>query len=156
MKLGAWVSKKVKFLLKTVSWVSLHTLAKIIKGGSLTVFQKFSRPNWTKMSEISINTLENIDEVDQIILLTTCTTKLHRYYRITLHFLDFHQKIFSWNSTPLLLTPLFIAFTRVNSYRSTHLKLVTNKSFQSALRNYHVFKASYSQSMKLWFSPARI
>ena len=41
------------------------------------------------MSEISINTVKNIDEIDQIILLTTCTTKLHRYYRITLHFLDF-------------------------------------------------------------------
>ena len=44
--------------------------------------------------QISINTVENIDEVDQIIFLTTCTTKLHRYYRVTLHFLDFQQKNF--------------------------------------------------------------
>ena len=43
------------------------------------------------MSEISINTVENNDEIDQIILLTTCTTQLHRYYRVTLLFLDFHQ-----------------------------------------------------------------
>ena len=46
------------------------------------------------MSEISINTVENMDEVDQIILLTTFTTKLDRYYRVTLHFLDFHQQVF--------------------------------------------------------------
>ena len=61
------------------------------------------------MSEISINKVENIDEIDQIILLTTCTTKLHRYYRVTLHFLDFHQKYFpeiphpSFYYPPLLL-----------------------------------------------------
>ena len=47
------------------------TFAKVIKGGSLTVFQKFSRPSWTKLSEISINTVENIDEIDQIFLLNT-------------------------------------------------------------------------------------
>ena len=55
------------------------------------------------MSEIFINTVENIDEVEQIILLTTCTTKLHRYYRVTLHFLDFHQKNFPEIPPPLLL-----------------------------------------------------
>ena len=43
------------------------------------------------MSEISINTVENIDEIDQIILLTTCTTKLHSYYRVTLHFFYVHN-----------------------------------------------------------------
>ena len=64
------------------------------RGGSLTVFPKFSRPKGTKMSEIAINIVENIDEVEQIVFLTTCTTKLHRYYRVTLHFLDFHQKNF--------------------------------------------------------------
>ena len=41
-----------------------------------------------------MNTVENIDEVEQIILLTTCTTKLHRYYRVTLHFLNFYQNFF--------------------------------------------------------------
>ena len=46
------------------------------------------------MSEISINAVENIDEVEQIILPTTCTTKLHRYHRVTLHFLDFPHKNF--------------------------------------------------------------
>ena len=60
------------------------------------------------MSEISINTVENIDEVEQIILLTTCTTKLHRYYRVTLHFLDFHQKNFPDIPTPLITTPLLL------------------------------------------------
>ena len=70
------------------------------RGGSLTVFPKFSRPSWTKMSEISINTVENIAEVEQIILLTTCTTKLHSYYRVTLHFFYFHQKIFPEIPTP--------------------------------------------------------
>ena len=42
------------------------------------------------MSEISVNTVENIDEVEQIIFLTTCTTKLLRCYRVTLHSLDVH------------------------------------------------------------------
>ena len=46
------------------------------------------------MSEIPINTVENIAEVEQIMLLITCTTKSNRYYRITLHFLDFHQRMF--------------------------------------------------------------
>ena len=43
------------------------------------------------MSEISINTVENIDEVEQKSLLITCTKKLQRYYRVTLHFLDFRK-----------------------------------------------------------------
>ena len=39
----------------------LFTLAKVF-----TIFPKFSSPSWTKVSEISIiNTLQNIDEVEQ-------------------------------------------------------------------------------------------
>ena len=53
------------------------------------------------MSEISINTVKNIDELEQICLLTTCTTKLHVCYRVTLHF-GFSPKI------PLLLNPLIL------------------------------------------------
>ena len=53
-----------------------------------------------------MNTLENIDEVDQMILLTTCTTKLHRYYRVTLQFLDFHKKIFCKISPPFANRPI--------------------------------------------------
>ena len=34
-----------------------------------------------------------------------CTTKLHRYYRVTLHFLDFHKKHFPKLTFPLLITP---------------------------------------------------
>ena len=63
------------------------------------------------MSEISINTVENIDEIDQIILLTTFTTKLHRYYRVTLHFLDFHQQVF-----PQILSPPFY-YLRESTYQ---------------------------------------
>ena len=57
------------------------------------IYPKFSEKSWTQMSEMSINTVKNIDEVEQICLLTSFTTKLHRYYRVTLHFLDFHKKI---------------------------------------------------------------
>ena len=32
---------------------------------------------------VSINTVKNIDDAEQISLLATGTTKLHRYYRIT-------------------------------------------------------------------------
>ena len=39
------------------------------------------------MSEISIDTEENIDEVEQKSMQTTFTTKLHRYYRVSPNFL---------------------------------------------------------------------
>ena len=42
---------------------------------------------------VFINTAENIDAVGQINLPTSCTTKL-QFYRVTLLFLDFHQKKF--------------------------------------------------------------
>ena len=61
-----------------------------------------------------MNTVENIDEVEQISLLTTCTTRLHRSYRVTLHFLEIHQNI-SEISIPLLLDPPYITFTRVDN-----------------------------------------
>ena len=61
---------------------------------------------------MNTKTVENIYEVEQISLLTTYTTKLHRHYRVTLHYLNFHQK-FSGNSTTLLLPPPFITFARV-------------------------------------------
>ena len=60
------------------------------------------------MSEISMNTVKNIDEVEQINLLTTSTTKLHRYYRVTLHFLDFHQKNFPEIPTPPFINSLLL------------------------------------------------
>ena len=51
------------------------------------------------MSEISIDTVEKIDEGEQKSLLTTYTTKLLSFYRVTLYFLSFHKKIYE-NSTP--------------------------------------------------------
>ena len=91
------------------------TLAKVIK--SFTIFPKISRPRWTKMSEISLNIVENIDEDTQKSLLITCTTKLHNIIWSTYIFSIFTKKI-SWNSTPppfgnppfinpLLLTPFY-------------------------------------------------
>ena len=71
--------------------------------GSLTIFPKFSRLIRTKVNKISKNTEVNIDKVEQKTLLTIGTTKLHRYYRVTLHFLDFHQKKFPEIPPPLLL-----------------------------------------------------
>ena len=47
------------------------------------------------MSERSINAVENIAEVQKIGLLTTYAKKLHRYYRVTLQFLNFHRQNFS-------------------------------------------------------------
>ena len=64
------------------------------------IFPKFSRPSWTKMSEISRNAAEDIGKIEQINVLTTSTTKLHRYYRVTLYLLDFHQKHFRKIPTP--------------------------------------------------------
>ena len=60
------------------------------------------------MSEKSMNTVEHTDEVEQISLLSSCTTKLHRYNRVTL--LIFIKKKLSENSThtPLLLPPLLL------------------------------------------------
>ena len=62
------------------------------------------------MSEISINAVDIIDEVEQKSLLITCTAKLHRYYGVTLNFLDFHQKNFpNIPPLPLSLTPLLLS-----------------------------------------------
>ena len=55
---------------------------------------------------MNTKTVENIYEVEQISLLTTYTTKLRRYYRVTLHYLNFRQKI-SENSTPPVITSLW-------------------------------------------------
>ena len=63
--------------------------------------------------EISVNTEENIAEVEQKSLLTNCTTKLLRYYGVTLHFLDFHQKnVPKIPPLPVLLTPLLLLHLR--------------------------------------------
>ena len=72
------------------------------------------------MNEISINTVENIYEIYQIILLTTCTTKLHSYYRVTLHFSDFHQKnVSEIPPTPLLFTPFYYLCESMLEVRNT-------------------------------------
>ena len=55
---------------------------KVIQGGLLPFSKYFLGHVEQKMSETTINTVENIDEVGQRSLLTTCTTKLHRYYRV--------------------------------------------------------------------------
>ena len=67
------------------------------------------------MCEISISTVENIDEVEQISLQTTCSTKLYRYYRVTLNFLVFTKKNFRKFHLQPLLNPPFITFARVQS-----------------------------------------
>ena len=71
-----------------------------------------------------MNTVKNIDEVDQIILLTTSTTKLH------IHFLDFHNKKIPKIQTPLLLTPPFITIARVgfNHGRQRHLSCISSST----------------------------
>ena len=54
---------------------AICTLAKVIKGGGLLLFSKnFPILSWTKICEISIDLAENIDEVEQISFLSTCTT----------------------------------------------------------------------------------
>ena len=72
------------------------------------IFPTFSRPSLRKMSEISINTVENFGQVKQISLLTTCTTKLHRYHGVKQHifaysnlnFREFHPTLLlPWEST---------------------------------------------------------
>ena len=51
------------------------TLTKVIIEG---ISDDFPKLVLAKLSETSINLIENIDEVEKIILLTTFTTKLHR------------------------------------------------------------------------------
>ena len=90
------------------------------------------------MSEISINKGENIDEIDQIILLTTCTTKLHRYHRVTLHFLDFHQKIFSRNSNhPFYYPPLLLPLREYKDNEKHSTKLHRYYRFTLHFLNFH-------------------
>ena len=84
-----------------------RTLVKVIK---VVIFLKCLGQSWTKKSEMSMKTVKNVDEFEQICLLTTCTTKLHSYNRVTTDFLDFQQKKsknsthpFYYPSSPLLL-----------------------------------------------------
>ena len=65
------------------------------------------------MSEKSMNTVEHTDEVEQISLLSSCTTKLHRYNRVTL--LIFIKKNFlKIQPTPPFYYPPLITFMRVS------------------------------------------
>ena len=59
--------------------------------------------------------MKNIPEVEWIILLTTCITKLHRYHRVIQLFYYFHQIFRKFNPPPSLITLSFITFTRVSS-----------------------------------------
>ena len=106
------------------------------------------------MSEISINTVENIDEIDQIILLTTYTTKLHIYYRVTLHFFDFHQKKFPeipplFYYPPSFITPPpFITFERVYVSLVGNLDLFgTRKSIGTSRKKNHQVSTLHLQSI---------
>ena len=47
------------------------------------------------MRDKSINRAKNIDELEQISLIITCTTKLHIYHRVTQHIFTFQQSLFS-------------------------------------------------------------
>ena len=67
------------------------TLTKVIKEGLL----QFAISCWTKMSDKSINRAKNIDELEQISLIITFTTKLHIYHRVTQHIFTFQQSWFS-------------------------------------------------------------
>ena len=85
------------------------------------IFPKFSVQSWTKMSEISANTVKTNNEVEQINLLTTCATTLHRYLRVTQLFLL--SPIWNLeNSTPCPI----ITFRRVheNVHRIPEKKLM--------------------------------
>ena len=53
------------------------------------------------MSEISATTEANIDEVEQISLLTTYTTT----FRVILHILDFQKKIPKIQPSPIINPP---------------------------------------------------
>ena len=64
------------------------------------------------MSGISINTVKNIDGVEQISLLNTCTTRLNREYRIAQHSSAFHISKFSKISPPLNNPNPFTTFAR--------------------------------------------
>ena len=87
-------------------------------------FPKIFRAKLNKRSEISINTVKNIYEVEQKSLLVTFTAKWHRYYGVSLHFLDFHRKDFpKIQPTLFLLTPPpFINFTRVVNKVGLHAR----------------------------------
>ena len=77
-------------------------------GGGFYDFPKiFQAKSWTKMSKMSINTVKQIDEVEQISLLTTCTIQnFIDIIRLSYSFLIFPE-IISGNPLP------FITFARV-------------------------------------------
>ena len=98
------------------------------------IFPKFSRPSSTKMSEISINTVKYIDEVEQKNFLTTCTTKLCRFYRVSLHCFDFRQKI--PRMPPPFINSPFITFAKVGQLLLyTGISCLENYGKQHVLRH---------------------
>ena len=104
------------------------------------IFPKFSRRIRTKVNKISINTEVNIDEVEQKTLLTIGTTKLHRYFRVTLHFLDFHQKNFGKFHLLLLpLPPLLVGFNF-----NQIINLLQNYFHDSRYGNFEKFLQKFS------------
>jgi hypothetical protein len=62
----------------------------VLKEGVYYDFHKIFQAKLNKICLTVFKYSENIKEVEQISLLTTCITKLHTYYRVTLHILDFH------------------------------------------------------------------
>ena len=83
--------------------------------------------------------MNNIDEVEQICLLITSTTKLPSDHKVTQYILDFHQKKFSENPTSPALFPLFYClceskfFYTLKSQKSSILKQINfSETVQSA------------------------
>ena len=99
------------------------------------IFPKFSRQIRTKVNKISINTEVNIDEVEQKTLLTICTTKLHIYYRVTLHLLDFHQNIFPKIPPPFYYPSPFYYIRESMLYQVQLITEIRNK--KELIQIYH-------------------
>ena len=83
--------------------------------------------------------MNNIDEVEQICLLITSTTKLPSDHKVTQYILDFHQKlVFRKSPHPALLPPFYCLceskfFYTLKSRKSSILKQINfSETVQSA------------------------
>ena len=92
------------------NFLRLSNLTKILKGRVFCELSKNIQAKLDKISEISIKRMQNIDKNQQKRMLTTCTTKLHRYLRVIQHFLAFYKSGFSKISTHTPQTHFYYIF----------------------------------------------
>ena len=127
--MGSLSPTRLSSIIFSIAMMIKSTLAKVIKGRVSYRFHKIFKAKLNKKSEICIKAVENIDEFEQISLLTTCTTQLHI---IGLPYIFWiFTKNFPKISLPPFYYPLFITFPGVLIYFCSLIINIIKKALYS-------------------------